>query len=370
MEAARSNIRTTTIDNFNSIIGNLSATDKSMPQAYNDQVVELQANLEKLKNTDFGNAEWGQTIEHLRSGLEKLNNDPNMQKATQLAKETLNRQMSDWINNNSGAGEYLDQVRALQESLKSAASQGDLNNIAAGFEKIKSSAAEAGKTGESFGEGLMKRFKSLGQYLLSFASFYRVIDVFKRAIGVVKELDTALVELKKVSDESTQSYSNFMKNSFDMADDVGTTAQSIISSTADWKRLGESFEEAQKSATTSTVLLNVSEFTNIEDATQSLVSASQAYKDLDKMDIVDKLNNIGNNFSVSTDDLATGLKNAAAVLATQGNDIDQALALLTAGNAVTQDISKTSAGIRTISLRIAGKMLPERMVTYGYVNTY
>jgi len=49
----------------------------------------------------------------------------------------------------------------------------------------------------------MKRFKSLGQYLLSFASFYRVIDVFKQAIGVVKELDTALVELKKVSDEST-----------------------------------------------------------------------------------------------------------------------------------------------------------------------
>jgi hypothetical protein len=40
------------------------------------------------------------------------------------------------------------------------------------------------------------------------------------------------------------------------------------------------------------------------------------------MDIVDKLNNIGNNFSVSTDELATGLKNAAAVLATQGNDID------------------------------------------------
>jgi len=42
------------------------------------------------------------------------------------------------------------------------------------------------------------------------------------------------------------------------------------------------------------------------------------------------------------------------VLHTQGNDIDQALALLTAGNAITQDISKTSAGVRTISLRIAG----------------
>lgn len=354
MEKAKANIRTNTINNFANVIGNLNATDESMPKAYNDQVVELQQNLEKLKNTDFGSEEWGTTIDALTSGLSKLNNDPNMKQISELSKQKLDRQMSDWINNNSGAGEYLDQVRALQTELQNVASAGDLERIATGFEKVKSSAAEAGKTGASFGEGLMKRFKSLGQYLLSFVSFYEVVGVFKQAIGIVKQLDTALVELKKVSDESTKSYDNFMKNSFDMADKVGTTAQSIISSTADWKRLGESFEEAQKSATTSTVLLNVSEFTNIEDATQSLVSASQAYKDLDKMDIVDKLNNIGNNFSVSTNDLATGLKNAAAVLATQGNDIDQALALLTAGNAVTQDISKTSAGIRTISLRIAG----------------
>jgi hypothetical protein len=56
---------------------------------------------------------------------------------------------------------------------------------------------------------------------------------------------------------------------------------------------------------------------------------------LEKIDIVDKLNNIGNNFAVATDDLAKGLQNSAAVLMTQGNDIDQALALLTAGNAVT-----------------------------------
>lgn len=39
---------------------------------------------------------------------------------------------------------------------------------------------------------------------------------------------------------------------------------------------------------------------------------------------------------------------------TQGNSLDEALALLTSGNLITQDISKTSAGLRTISLRIAG----------------
>lgn len=61
-----------------------------------------------------------------------------------------------------------------------------------------------------------------------------------------------------------------------------------------------------------------------------------------------------NNYSIATDELATGLQNAAAVLKTQGNDLDKAIALVTAGNAITQDASKTSAGIRTIALRIAG----------------
>ena len=41
------------------------------------------------------------------------------------------------------------------------------------------------------------------------------------------------------------------------------------------------------------MLLNVSEFSGIDAATESLVAMSQAYKDLDKLSIIDELNNIG-----------------------------------------------------------------------------
>lgn len=183
---------------------------------------------------------------------------------------------------------------------------------------------------------------------------YRLIGSFKQIINIVKQYDDALTEMRKVSDESVSSLKEFQKSSFDIANSLGATGLQIQKSTADWLRLGETFDEAQKSARVSNLLLNVSEFESIDQATQALVSASQAYNELEKIDIVDKLNNIGNNFSVSTDQLAQGLQNSAAVLKTAGNDIDQALALLTAGNAITQDISKTAAGIRTITLRIAG----------------
>ena len=169
----------------------------------------------------------------------------------------------------------------------------------------------------------------------TFLNPYRLIGGVKQIISIVQQYDDALTEMRKVSDESVSALQNFQTESFAKANEVGTTALQLQQSTADWLRLGETFEEAQKSASTSNVLLNVSEFSNISDATEALVSASQAYQEFEKIDIVDKLNNIGNNFSVSTDQLAQGLQNSAAVLRTQGNDLDQSLALLTAGNAIT-----------------------------------
>lgn len=81
---------------------------------------------------------------------------------------------------------------------------------------------------------------------------------------------------------------------------------------------------------------------------------SQAYRDLDKIDIVDKLNNIGNNYSIATDGIATALQDSVSALKTAGNDLDESIALITAGNAIAQNPSEVGSGIRTISLRLTG----------------
>ena len=185
-------------------------------------------------------------------------------------------------------------------------------------------------------------------------SFYDVINAAKSGINVVRELNTALTEMRKVSTETVQSLEQYQSTTFDTADAVGTTAKQIQNSTADWMRLGESMSQADESAKDSNILLNVSEFDSIDEATESLVSMSQAYKDLDKMDIINVLNNIGNNYSISTDGLATALKDSASALVTANNDLNEAVSLTTAGNAITQDPSKVGAGLRTISLRLVG----------------
>ena len=188
----------------------------------------------------------------------------------------------------------------------------------------------------------------------TYFGFNDLIRYGKEGVSIVRQLDTALTEMRKVSNESVQSLKKYQDTTFDTADAVGTTAKQIQNSTADWMRLGESMDTAAKSAKDANILLNVSEFEGIDEATESLVSMSQAYKDLDKMDIIDVLNNIGNNYSISTDGLATALKDSASALVTANNDLNEAVSLTTAGNAITQDPSKVGAGLRTISLRLVG----------------
>ena len=246
-------------------------------------------------------------------------------------------EMQKFINDNPAlSGERISAIKGYIDQLQSGINNIDYTNAVKGFERIKTAAIEANNTGSTFFTQLQTRFKSLAAYLLSFVSFYRVIGVFKDGINIIHELDDALTEMQKVSDESLNSLKEYQQGTFAIANEIGTTAAQLQQSTADWMRLGENLQQASQSAQTANVLFNVSEFDSIDEATTALVAMSAAYadaeKDIDKMDIVDRLNLIGNNYAIATDELATALQDGAATLQTAGNDLDEAIALTTAGN--------------------------------------
>ena len=230
-----------------------------------------------------------------------------------------------------------------------------IEKIKISFSELKAVVASSGNMGKNFFSQIGNRLTDMNsKFVAQFLSWQDWIRYIQQGINTIRELDTALTEMKNVSDETTHSLKNYQATTFDTADAVGTTAQQIQASTADYMRLGESIDDAAESAKTANILLNVSEFESIEDATKSLVSMGQAYKELDKIEIVDKLNEVGNNYAISTDELATALQKSAATLSLMGNTIDEAAALVTTANSVIQDADSVSAGIRTISLRLVG----------------
>lgn len=237
---------------------------------------------------------------------------------------------------------------------------GSINRLSNGATTVNVELGNAQKQVSSFSkfiDELSVKFRNLATYLLSFVGFYEVWGAIRQGVTYVREFDTALTEMRKVSDETVKSLKEFQEASFDIADSVGATAGVIQNSTAEWMRLGESLEQAAESAQVSNILLNVSEFESIDEATESLVAMSQAYNDVEKIDIVDKMNNIGNQYSIATDGIAQALQRSASSLTTAGNDLDEAIALVTAGNAVVQDPESVGAG----------KLMPEHIVICGYL---
>jgi hypothetical protein len=146
-----------------------------------------------------------------------------------------------------------------------------------------------------FMHSMQGKMKSILQYTASITSIYRVFGELKRGIQYIREIDSALTELKKVTDETTETYDKFLKTAAKTADQVGSTIKEVVSSTADWGRLGYSLKDAATLAETTSVLLNVSEFQSIEDATSALTSTLQAFSMTasSSMRAVDVLNEIG-----------------------------------------------------------------------------
>lgn len=219
--------------------------------------------------------------------------------------------------------------------------------------RIKSRGKEIGNFSKML-SGWKGKIGDMVRYFASFGSVYEVLNVFKQGFTIIRDLDTELTEMAKVSDENLNTLKAYQQESFGIAQSIGSTGQQIQASTADWMRLGEAIDQAKESAKASNILYNVSEFDSIDAATESLVAMSQAYSDVDKMDIIDKMNNIGNNYSIATDGVATALQKSASALLTAGNSIDESIALITAGNAVVQNPDSVGAGLRTIALRITG----------------
>ena len=68
---------------------------------------------------------------------------------------------------------------------------------------------------------------------------------------------------------------------------------------------------------------------------------------------IDESNSL-NNYAVSSDGIATALKDSASALMEGGNNLEQATALVAAANRVVQDPNSVGSALRTISLRLRG----------------
>lgn len=173
----------------------------------------------------------------------------------------------------------------------------------------------------------------LSKYLVSMGGIDVVWQGFQQGIESIKEMDAAMTELKKVTSDTSDVYATVEKDMYATGKDIGRDAVELTKSTADWARLGYNTQDSEKMSKWTGILMNVSEFEQVDDATNALISIMQGFdKGADDVEnVVDVLNNIGNLEPISSDEIASSLQRSASALKAAGANYEQSVALTTVG---------------------------------------
>lgn len=270
----------------------------------------------------------------------------------------LSNEIEIWIKNNSQLAEQFgNELRSLQAELKSCDGV-SLKNIASEFKLIKQEAELTKQSTTSF----FTELKDAVIDIAGFSTIYEGIQLLKEGIetGVetVVGLDSALVDLQKTTTATASELNNFYFEANEMAKELGTTTQDAIQTTSDWSRMGLSLQDSITMGSNSSILYSISpEMSNIEQATDSLISTTKAYgiEAQDTLDgIVSKVNSVGNAYGVTNNDVMEGLQQSASAMVAANNTLDENIALIVAGQEITQDANRVGNALKTISMRIRG----------------
>lgn len=273
------------------------------------------------------------------------------------------RALQQYVDDTYGASAAIDKFTNENNKLFFTIDNGDgtfsrmcaqINATRSAIDVTTTSTKKATGAFESFFNELKGKFKSIGAYLMASFSFQEVFQQLRKGVQYVREIDSALTELKKVTDETDTAYDKFLQSMSKTAGVVGSTVSDLTTMAAEWARLGYSIEEAGKLAESTAILLNVSEFSNATEASEALISTMQAFQYTadESQHVVDVLNEVGNNFAVSSDGIATALQDSASALMEGGNSLEQAVALIAAANKVVDFVPRyysnmiTSSGLK------------------------
>lgn len=190
-----------------------------------------------------------------------------------------------------------------------------------------------------------------------YVGFQEGVQTVRTGINYVKEIDLAMTELKKVTDETDATYKEFLSNAGDASAIIGSTIRDFTEATATFARLGYSIEEASSMAETAIIYKNVADgLDSVEESSDSIISTMMAFgiEADDTMSIIDRFNAVGNNFAITSAGIGEALQRSASALYEAGNTIDESVALVTAANSVIQNPEQVGTALKTLSLRIRG----------------
>lgn len=282
---------------------------KALVSTQQEKIFTIQ---QKLNGIEFDNFEKAKEdlkavnkqLDELEKNIEDIQSQMDLK--TQYSK--LFNQVQGYVKDNSklkSNNELKNMSESLILSLQNALNDNNYKYNEDELKKFKSLYADlqyqtndAGLKGKNYIDAFGDKFddiilRNIGNFAAASLSNY-----FRQMVDNVKEIDSAMTELKKVTNETSAAYNNFLKEAGSRAEALGSTMTDLISSTADFAKLGFNLKDASSLAENAIMYSNVGDL-DIETATNDIVSAMKAFRieASDAIKIVDSFNEVGNNYA-------------------------------------------------------------------------
>lgn len=204
--------------------------------------------------------------------------------------------------------------------------------------------------------GLTTTMRSIFSYAIGGTGIYAIINSLKNASDVVIELNKNMVDLKKVTDETQQTYNNFLKNMHSVALELGTQSSAMVNATTNWAKTGKNLQEASKLAENTVILTKVGDVENVDTAQTYMLPALQAFNiEAEKsITLIDKYNNVSNNMATTVNDVGDAMSKSASSMSVAGNSLEQTIALIATAESQTKlSGAEVGSALKTLSMRLA-----------------
>lgn len=296
------------------------------------------------------------SAEVYKNTMSQIRDETSKTLAPGVATQGANKILSYLTENTKAAKKYGSTLQELAQQYKQVTTVEEKSQLDSAFKNLQSRISAEGLTGKSGIDEFKRAFKQIGQFAGMYAAIQNVImEVPSKVISSVKDVDSAMTNLYKVTDESQSRYSKYLNTASNNAPKLGRSMSSYISQTSEWSKLGYSLDDSEQLSKLSSMYANVGEVSD-DTAVSDMVTAMKAFniQASDAESIIDQLNILGNNFATSSADLGEGLSNSASSLATAGNDLGHSLAMLTGMSEITQSAPEAGNALKILAMRVRG----------------
>lgn len=209
---------------------------------------------------------------------------------------------------------------------------------AAATKQVGTAATQASKSTKLLGDSIGNIAAKMAGWQIMGELVSKPIAAFKEAVQTMKEVDSELVNIQKVTGSTDAEMAKLTDRAYQMASAYGRTATEVLSASTEFARAGYG-DQIESLSEMSILLQNVGDVSS-DTANKFLLSVDAAWKlggsEKELMAVMDGLNEITNRNATDMDKLATGMTVAATYFAESGESIQTFSALMGAGTAITQ----------------------------------